>query len=1085
MATDVIDASPLLEMVGPHSVVEMVTRHITINQGTNAADVAFTPGGGISATNVQAAILELVTDIGIGYVTLGTTQTITGKKMLQQPLAFDYYTGVAGVPHIEMGDGTSGIGMSASNVMRFIFSGTARVTLTTSSATFTERLSLPQATVSTPSIYGTGDTNTGIYFLDTADKMAIAVGGVLAGSFTTAGNSLFATSATAVPLIAKGAASQTANLQQWQNSAGTITSFVDELGFLRIGPTSVGGMLGILSYGNTTRLMVLRAAASQSANIIEIQDSTSTVLSRFKSDGDLSIDNAAGSAVLAWNILDFSRASTNYISASNPAGLLAFRTGGAINRMLISSTGRVVIADSATDPGSTVRLKVQSSGGTERVMVLQGGASQTADLQQWQSSAGIVLAGVESAGIAWFGSATSPGGSLGVTPTNAGNVGLRVRGFASQTANLQEWQDSSAAVAAAVSVSGSFRGAYLENVAQTNAYLATNASGGAISIVNRTSVANVPFTVRGMASQSGNLTEWQQNDAAIFTAIGPQGHVGIRANPSATNSLLVGNASGVGNVPMIVRGQASQTGDLQQWQNSAGTVLLSVPAAGGLKIENHTFTQFDSSYLNLDTGLRTVAKTAATAALIARGAAAQTGDLFQAQNSVGTAVMQVTSDGTTVATRFGSAGAERSYFGGASLSGVILTVNANTASWIPLVAKGVTSQTANLQEWRSSTDVVYGKVTSAGGVNFDAGANYSNSIGSSSGVTNYRLYIPASIATVTPLMLRGAASQTANLAEWQDSTGTILSRVSSVGVLYAPFFQATGSASYFGWAGSPTTKLEPNAPASTALVVRGYSSQTGNLTEWQDSASIVLTRMDAYGRLGIRTGILNNSVLSVTPDTAASLGVVIRGMASQTGDLHQWQDSAGTVLASVSSAGIIKALDPTGTGGHAFGGASGGSTEVTIDTRFASWVGLNIRGRASQTANLQEWQNSAGTVQSRIFSSGGFQTLTNNNTFGLLSGLGSTLGAVATSASVVPLIARGFASQTADLLQFQNSAGTVLSFIDAAGGASFPYAVISGSLFGNDIDFVSTGRGPILVAPLGGRWRVGVDDNGILTTVGV
>jgi hypothetical protein len=46
----------------------------------------------------------------------------------------------------------------------------------------------------------------------------------------------------------------------------------------------------------------------------------------------------------------------------------------------------------------------------------------------------------------------------------------------------------------------------------------------------------------------------------------------------------------------------------------------------------------------------------------------------------------------------------------------------------------------------------------------------------------------------------------------------------------------------------------------------------------------------------------------VTVATAANVGVIVKGAASQSGDLQQWQNSGGTVLAKITSAGTLQAV---------------------------------------------------------------------------------------------------------------------------------------------------------------------------------
>ena len=58
-----------------------------------------------------------------------------------------------------------------------------------------------------------------------------------------------------------------------------------------------------------------------------------------------------------------------------------------------------------------------------------------------------------------------------------------------------------------------------------------------------------------------------------------------------------------------------------------------------------------------------------------------------------------------------------------------------------------------------------------------------------------------------------------------------------------------------------------------------------------------------YAGSGISGGTLGR--LNVAPFSATQVGAVVRGAASQSANLQEWQNSAGSVLARVSSTGII------------------------------------------------------------------------------------------------------------------------------------------------------------------------------------
>jgi hypothetical protein len=207
-------------------------------------------------------------------------------------------------------------------------------------------------------------------------------------------------------------------------------------------------------------------------------------------------------------------------------------------------------------------------------------------------------------------------------------------------------------------------------------------------------------------------------------------------------------------------------------------------------------------------------------------------------------------------------------------------------------------------------------------------------------------------------------------------------------------------------------------------------------------------------RAGGSTGL---GQLSVTPINAATIGAVIRGVASQTADLQQWQNSAGGTVAKVDSGGIISTSSfynlTNSTNGVAvqgtyairfngtltnFGTSTTTGTKVTITNDVAANKGLVVQGAASQSANLQEWQSSGGTVIAAVSSTGVIRSGVFASTTAGLTGIftnydTSGIGIAPSAANQKGLIVRGMTSQTANLTEWQNSGGTVLARVDSGG----------------------------------------------------
>jgi len=133
--------------------------------------------------------------------------------------------------------------------------------------------------------------------------------------------------------------------------------------------------------------------------------------------------------------------------------------------------------------------------------------------------------------------------------------------------------------------------------------------------------------------------------------------------------------------------------------------------------------------------------------------------------------------------------------------------------------------------------------------------------------------------------------------------------------------------------------------------------------------------------------------VTVSPAATTGVALIVQGLASQSADPFQVQDSAGSELVSVTAAGELQfggdslaAWSRSGastirTDGHlyAFGtlfaGGSGmaGSADtgrVNVDTATASSIGVVIRARASQTGDLFQTQDSTNAVLLAVTAAG-------------------------------------------------------------------------------------------------------------------
>jgi hypothetical protein len=90
-----------------------------------------------------------------------------------------------------------------------------------------------------------------------------------------------------------------------------------------------------------------------------------------------------------------------------------------------------------------------------------------------------------------------------------------------------------------LSGTSNFEGRYLVAIANTGAYLETDPIGG-LKVSNRNGAAYVPFTIAGMAAQSGDLQRWTNSAAAVLASISSTGLLALPAGAAGVGGLTIG-----------------------------------------------------------------------------------------------------------------------------------------------------------------------------------------------------------------------------------------------------------------------------------------------------------------------------------------------------------------------------------------------------------------------------------------------------------------------------------------------------------------------------------------------------------------
>lgn len=300
--------------------------------------------------------------------------------------------------------------------------------------------------------------------------------------------------------------------------------------------------------------------------------------------------------------------------------------------------------------------------------------------------------------------------------------------------------------------------------------------GGEVSIVEDTA-ANVPLTVKGAASQSGNLTEWQDSTGAVVAQVSPSGAF---QGPGATAAYMLGPAPGADSTGLRIDSTAVlalrlNNAPMVEANSNQNVVLRPYKIdATAAKILSKSGTAHTGDWLQVgdlpvltvgNTGLVTVAgipDATGTVALLVRDANASPRTIFQVKRAAAGTQAEV-------------------HAGDASMSGA-LWLSGNRALYDN--GSGTVCDRAGVTIWGAySTHMQSFKPLRVG----------------SYAAPTADLHVISALGTRPTVAVQAIAAQTANLTEWQDSAGTVLAKISAAGKLLVP--NGTGAAVSVGNSG--------------------------------------------------------------------------------------------------------------------------------------------------------------------------------------------------------------------------------------------------------------------------------------------
>jgi hypothetical protein len=691
---------------------------------------------------------------------------------------------------------------------------------------------------------------------------------------------------------------------------------------------------------------------------------------------------------------------------------------------------------------------------------------------------------------------------LFVTPrNNANTIGVVVRGVSGQAGNLQQWQNNAGTVLSAINSAGDF----------------TNTGGQAQS----EKFGNGAVVSVGQATAIGNGASAGQLSTAVGYAAGTTGVTGVAVGAQASandGSVAVGRQAGASGGSAIAIGpNASATG-----ANSIAVGRLSASSGGISIGYNFTgvglgYTSFNAS-TNGTSSTGAIAVYAGDGAnngnFSRQHSMLGTWSVATYASRLGRVQLRVndyTTDREAIRYESDGANALTSIGGSAIIANTTLAVQPAVSGNKGVVVKGASGQSANLQEWQNNSGTALASIDSAG--NF--GVNSITSTGAFDTYFDtwygavkrrvYRVSVPSTIGNyqeifrlnwssnvIAKIKVLAFGSGIANAKEYDFNSSYGMTGV--LAPLRSAYLYNTVAVQYelendwnagTGWntirvkrtSGTDALNLfvyvevlDATSGHPQAVSGTGTSSIGGILGSYASFTSITPPdvvggngngyQLSLYGGNALGTGNGGNILLQAGAlSTSGSNGkVIVRGLASNTANLQEWQNNAGTVLAYVSSDAsvigtpsncYIGANDNSGgqiilygsAGGYGVGFkttssgsevirfnsgqialtvgqggnnagllvngnlGSSGSVASFVNAGNAASKGIVVKGATSQTGNLQEWQNNAGSVLSAVKSDGSIQPA-------------SMADSAATNNSI-------YYSTTASKLVYKDAAGTV------------------------------------------------------------
>ncbi len=463
------------------------------------------------------------------------------------------------------------------------------------------------------------------------------------------------------------------------------------------------------------------------------------------------------------------------------------------------------------------------------------------------------------------GSPVSLGGTVTITglPSQTGNTGK----YLTTDGSSASWATINLSAYATIS-SPTFTGIPLAPTAASGNSTTQIATTAFVS----TEISNLVNSAPSTLNTLNELATALGNDENFSTTV--TNSISGKVSKSGGDTITPSSSS---TIPLIIQAISGQSVDLQQWKNNAGTALAKINKDGDITATSFIKTSGTSSqFLKADGSSDSTAYHSGTINVSSGGTGITSyasGDIIYASNSTTLSKLNIGSNGQILTLSGGVPSWQNAPSGFtnpmttagdiiiAGTGGTAQRLSAGTNGYVLTMSSGSPAWVASASGYIAPT-IGSTLISSGSTVTTIAGLTLTSPISS-----------PTNASTVG-LVVKGAASQTASLQEWHDSSGNILAKVDSSGNVFAPIVYninlQSGTSYTFGLTDSKSVVLLSNSASINAYVPT-------NSTAFPVGSSITIIQTSA-GQVTVQA--LTPATTTIYSNASTSNAPKLRGLGS-------------------------------------------------------------------------------------------------------------------------------------------------------------------------------------------------------------